>query len=261
MTAPGPSIVKGDAATKLAKDTNLFLASVRDKNPKQYGFFAAVPPLENTVAAIEEIKYALDVLKADGVTLFTRYGTGHQYLGDAAFKPVWEVLNEKHAVVFIHPTHPVDTVFVNKALPQPVIDYPHETARAAADLIVSDTLRTNPQCKIILSHAGGTLPYLVKRLAYGLEFLGVCKKSSTQVLEEVASFYFDLALSSTQEVIDYLLKFTTSDHILFGSDYPYAPPPAITELVRELDEATIDRTIVQGINRQNALQLFPRFKA
>jgi predicted TIM-barrel fold metal-dependent hydrolase len=97
-------------------------------------------------------------LKADGVTLFTRYGDGNYYLGHEKFKPIWDELDKRAAVVFIHPTHPVDITPVNKLLAQPIIDYPHETTRTAVDLIVSDTIRTHRNVKIILSHAGGTHP-------------------------------------------------------------------------------------------------------
>lgn len=39
------------------------------------------------------------------------------------------------------------------------------------DLIVTNALRTYPGCKVILSHAGGMLPYLIIRPAGMLFFL------------------------------------------------------------------------------------------
>jgi predicted TIM-barrel fold metal-dependent hydrolase len=158
LTAPGPGIVSGPASTRLARVANEKAAAIRDAHPQQYGFFAAVPSLLDTEAALSEIQYALDVLKADGVTLFTRYGDGNYYLGHENFKAIWDELDKRVTVVFIHPTHPVDTSTVNKFLAQPIIDYPHETTRTAVDLIISDTVRTHQNVKIILSHAGGTLP-------------------------------------------------------------------------------------------------------
>lgn len=261
LTAPGPDVVEGEAAIRLARETNNYLAALRDQSPSRYGFFAAVPSLTNLPAALAEITYALDELKADGITLFTRYGPGNQYLGNRAFKPVWDLLDSKKAVVFVHPTHSANTELISPLLPQPIVDYPHETTRTAMDLIMSDTLRTHPNCKVILSHAGGTLPYLAKRAAYGLDHMKFISKSTQDFLDEVGTFYYDLALSSSTEVVGMLRQFAKPDHIMYGSDYPYGPSGMITALVDEFDGIPLDSDTAHAINRGNALKLFPRFNA
>lgn len=264
LTAPGPDVVEGEPAVRLARQTNEYLASLRDQDPSRYGFFAAVPSLAtNITAALAEITYALDALQADGVTLMTRYGPGNQYLGDASFAPVWDLLDAKGAVVFVHPTHSAGggTINARLPLPQPIVDYPHETTRAAMDLIMSDTVRTHPRCRVILSHAGGTLPWLAKRAAYGLDHAGLVPKSTADFLADVGSFYYDLALSSTAEVVALLRRFTGPDHILYGSDYPYAPTGMISAFVADLDTASLGSDTEHAIDRGNALKLFPRFGA
>jgi len=50
-------------------------------------------------------------------------------------------------------------------LPRPVVDFPHETTRAAVHLLVGNTVRDFPGVKIILPHGGGTLPFLAPRVA------------------------------------------------------------------------------------------------
>lgn len=148
LTAPGCTIAHGaDAAATLARQVNESAASIRDADPARFGFFATFPPiLDDVAAALAEMAYALHELRADGVTLYTRYGTGNTYLGDAALAPIWAELNRRAAVVFIHPTGLADTHLVNASLPQPVIDYPHETGRAAVDLIMSGTVREHSRC-------------------------------------------------------------------------------------------------------------------
>ncbi|PQE13771.1 Amidohydrolase 2 protein [Rutstroemia sp. NJR-2017a BVV2] len=217
LTASGAAIASGPASTRLARVANEEAAAIRDAHPQQYGFFAAVPSLLDTEAALSEVQYALDVLKADG----------NYYLGHGKFKAIWDELDKRAAVVFLHPTHPVDTTPVNKLLAQPVVDYPHGTTRAAVDLIVSDTVRTHQSVKIILSYAGGTLPWLAQRPAGLVGFSKKIDKSLEEFLAEAKSFYFDLALSGSPEVVSSMLKFAQNDHILFGSDFPYADEGSI----------------------------------
>ncbi|KAI0685444.1 hypothetical protein C8T65DRAFT_168845 [Cerioporus squamosus] len=209
--------------------------------------------------ALAELRYALDELHADGVTLFTRYGRGNQYLGDPAFAPIWAELDARAAVVFVHPTSGASVQLVNPTLPLPMIDYPQETTRAAADLIVSGVKRAHPRCKIILSHAGGTLPYLVGRLAmYSAAYPE--RGSHAQIVEDAKSFYFDTALSTDKHVLDLLISWAGPDRILFGSDFPYAPTESIKHFGKQLDGYGMSEDDRQKIYRDNALSLFPRLR-
>ncbi|RMZ85156.1 hypothetical protein DV738_g208, partial [Chaetothyriales sp. CBS 135597] len=217
--------------------------------------------VDNTDAALEEIRYALDELHADGVTLFTRYGDGNYYLGHPKIRPIWEELDRRGAVVFVHPTHPVDTNLVSKILPQPMIDYPHETTRTAVDLITTDSLRKFQRCKIILSHGGGNLPYLARRPAIMLNDLGLTDMTPEHFIENARLFYYDLALVDSTFALPLLLKFALPDHILFGSDFPYAPEATVREFSREVGEAELSKQEHEKINRGNALKLFPRLSS
>lgn len=261
LTSPGAPIAGLEGSVKLARVTNDYLASIRDKNPSRYGFFATVPDLRNTTAAIAEIEYAFDSLKADGIILMTRYGPTNMYLGNEAFAPIWAALNARKAVVLVHPTHSVDTNLIAKNLPQPIVDYPHETTRTAADIIMANVQRNNPDVKIILAHAGGGLPYVAKRLA-ALSEVGLTTKTVDEVLEDIGNFYYDVALSSSKENIQLLLSYTKPEHLLYGSDYPYAPRKTIERFAREMDETVAnDLALGQALNRGNALRLFPRLNA
>lgn len=265
-TAPGPDIEKEiTEAQKLARACNEFNANIRDFHFHQYGFFASVPNLLHTDVALEEIKYALNTLQADGVILFTRYGEDNHYLGHPDFVPIWDYLNTREATVFIHPTHPVDTNLVNKHLPQPAFDYPHETGRTAIDLITSNMLRDHAsKCKIILSHAGGSLPYLIDRAAGLLPFApssfnpGKCRD---EMLDEARMFYYDTALSSSPmhlKALVALLGENGRDHVLFGTDFPNAPGKAIEYFTQQLEgQEDVD---VDAL-RENGLKLFPRLNA
>ncbi|KAJ6015652.1 amidohydrolase family protein [Penicillium herquei] len=261
LTAPGAVIASTDEKRRaLARKANEYAAAKRDEDPSRWGFFAALPCLLDTQGTLSEIRYSLDVLKAEGVTLFTRYGAGNQYLGNPAFKPIWEELNARKAVVFIHPTHPADTTRVNPLLPQPAIDYPHETTRTAVDMIITNTKRTYSACKVILSHAGGTLPYLITRMStVSKEAAATARiygKSSEEIMEDFRSFYFDLALSSSVAVLRLVLEVIPNDHLLYGSDYPYASPDKTRGFKEILDDFPLDPELRDKIYFKNAEALF-----
>ena len=242
-------------------------AQLVQKSPHAFGFFAQVTNLCEVDLALQEIEYAFDRLGADGIALGTSYHKDGQlhYLGDPLFIPVWDLLNARNAVVFIHPAPSSNIASINPNLPPPAFEFPHETGRTAIDMITnpSNMLRDHAvNCKIILSHAGGDLPYLIDRIA-GLMCFGPAalrlSKSSHEVLAEARKFYYDTALSSSPMHLSALVSLLGSniDHIFFGSDFPPAGVGAIDYYSTQLRESKI-----VGFDdvRNNALKLFPRLQ-
>ncbi|MCJ1389674.1 hypothetical protein MMC18_002531 [Xylographa bjoerkii] len=252
ITAPGAADLGAVEGARLARQMNEYAAKMRDEDPSAYGFLVNLPSILDKEATLNELRYSLDVLKADGVCLFTRYGSGHQYLGHPDFQYLWEELNRRSAVMFIHPTHLVDTALVNPRLLQPVIDYPFETTKAAMDLIISKTIRNFKSLKIILSHAGGTLPYLIERAVNIIPH-------TESVIEDAREFYYDTALSGGKNALMVLEKFAKPGHILYGSDFPYAPPESVDYHNHAVDVYPFETDgFLQDINFANARALFPR---
>ncbi|KAL8946953.1 MAG: hypothetical protein Q9222_006718 [Ikaeria aurantiellina] len=260
LSAPG-ALIAGtrEDVRALARRWNDHAAEMRALDPLAFGFFAALPGLGDQVGTIAEIQYAMGQLKAEGVTLFTSYAG--QYLGAKAFEPIWAELDKHHAVVHVHPIHVPGTPSAAPLLPQPLIDYPHETARTASDLVLSGRKRQYPKCKIILSHAGGTLPSIAERVAVlrATVFSGVFKDqhpSSGEIMEDFKSFYFDLALGGSAGVLNSLIGWAPSDHILYGSDFPFAGA-ATQHFDTSLKQYATEQPAAEGFYRENALTLFP----
>ncbi len=116
--------------------------------------------------------------------------------------------------------------------------------------------------KIILSHAGGTLPFLARRISMaGLMPSLHCPRDAQQILNDFRSFYYDLALSSSVLQLQALLEVADPTKILYGSDVPYAPLPAALDFTNNLDAFFLknkpDQKLWQSINRDNAKVLFP----
>ncbi len=121
----------------VARNCNEFQAQrTRDHAPR-FGAFALLP-LPDVDGALEEISYALDVLRLDGVGLFS--SVMDRYLGDPLFDPVFDELNRRAAVVFIHPTHCEAPEQTHLHAPPFVVEYVFDTTRAMVNLIYSEAV-------------------------------------------------------------------------------------------------------------------------
>jgi predicted TIM-barrel fold metal-dependent hydrolase len=261
VSTPGVTFISDpEESASTARAMNEYNAQLRDTDPHSYGFFATVPSLEYPDLVMRELRYALDTLHADGVTLFTRYGTGDGYLGHPDYVPVWQELNARKAVVFVHPINNKNAVLFNDKLPMPAFDWPHETGRTAMDLILHRRLQQFPDVKIILSHAGGTLPALVARTTLISEPEFGAAMSAEDLFGQAKSFYFDLALSGSAEVLPLILGFAKKGHVLFGSDYPHATDAVSRRFTKFTDEYEMSEETRREVYYGAAEKLFPRLK-
>lgn len=247
-----PCDALGDAASArlLARRVNEAAAEVVRARPERFGFFATLPLL-HVDHALDEAAYALDELGADGVTL-PPHGGDH-YLGSPRFDPLFAELNRRRAVALVHPTD----------LPQgcapdvsPVFaDYLLDTTRAAVGLIMSGTLARHPEVSIVLSHAGGFLPYAASRVQTAAEVLGHADPGTVRA--DLRRFHYDLALS-VPSALPSLLAAADPGRILYGTDWSGVPAHVVERSTRALDESSlIDDRTRQAINRRNALGLLP----
>ena len=238
-------------APKLLRACNDAAAELRVRHKGRFGSFASLP-LPNVDASLKEIAHAFDTLKADGVIIFASYD-GH-YLGEPTFAPVFQELNRRAAVVFIHPNQP--PYDIPPVAPASVLEFPFETTRTATSLIISGALKTYPNIRFILSHAGGVLPYLVPRLSLSFSMMPGVAERVGDPIEAFRSFYYDTALSSGPSVFAALAEVAAPDHILFGTDFPMAPLTGIQHFNTELERLDAGRR--HQIYRDNAAKLLGR---
>jgi 6-methylsalicylate decarboxylase len=254
LTAPGVQGWADQAKLDMARQVNEYTAGLVAKHPTRFGNFATLP-LPDIDGTLKTIEYSLDTLKADGLVLLSNYGG--QYLGDPAFETVWAELNRRKAVVFIHPGKPkIDLI---PAMPAPLLDYPFDTTRTAVQMVLNGVITRNPNVRIILSHAGGFLPYVLHRVAELASRVRKDVPPSEEILKQLQTYYFDVALSSSLAALPTLTAFAKQGHIMYGSDYPYAPVEVSASFARKLDAYTaLSEDEHAAINCSNAFALFPR---
>jgi predicted TIM-barrel fold metal-dependent hydrolase len=207
------------------------------------------------------LAYAFDTLKADGVLLLATYGG--RYLGDPMFEPLWAELHRREAVVLIHPgVTPGQPPFPPAdGIASPLLDFLLHTTRSAVQLVFNGVIDRYPNARIILSHAGGFMPYAALRVAGGVPHFRADLSHPAKTLARLKHFYFDTALS-TGSAIPALVDFAADGHILFGSDFPYAPPDVAAYFIAALDaNKHLTPEGRAALNHGNALALFPRLAA
>lgn len=236
ITAPGVPITgAGDKGRKLARELNVYLGELSSHTEGpfagRFAFFGALPDFNDVEGTIAEIDFLFNDQKlAVGVGIYSNYQS--KLPGHPDFRPIWAKLQEHKALVHLHPTDSeLKPGFIGGFLPQPIVDFPQNTTRAAIDLVLTGTVRACPNVDIILSHAGGTLPFLGARALGSLKIPPIAAKAGftpEQGIEDMARFYYDIALSTSPAQLDGLLHFVQDkSRILFGTDFPYAPMPII----------------------------------
>ena len=238
-------------AIPLARQVNAFGARLAADHPHRYGLFA-VMPLPDIDASLKEAAYALDTLKADGLIMFTNYEGA--YLGDARFAPLYEELNRRRAVVFVHPTK---TGFSVKGIPDAVLEFPFDTTRTIASLIYAGFTLRYPDIRFIFSHAGGAAPYLANRMEGPTRGNpALAKLLPNGAVAELKKLYWDTALSFTATSLNSLLTLTDPSKVMFGSDFPFAPKIAIPLSLKSLN-ALLPAADLASVLHGSALRLMP----
>ena len=253
LAAPQPS------SAEVVRQTNEAAARIKREHPGRFLFCAALPQ-SDVSKAIEEAKYALDVLKADGIKLATN--VGGQYLGAPELDTLFSVLNERKAVVVLHPHRP-DPVNrqVMQQTPLAMQEYLSETTRAVSNLISRNVLARYNNIKVIVPHCGAYLPLSIPRMKSLTPVMQANKMVGEIDYEaNLRALYYDLAGAHSPEVIRMLLTITTPDHLLYGSDYPYVAPQVLTQsLARMKDYLSKEPDLTpfrKMILHQNANQIF-----
>ena len=256
MPAPQPYFGDGTESAAICRKYNEEAAALKALHPGRLLFCAALP-LPNVEKALEEARYALEVLGADGIKLASNsYG---QYLGDEALEPLMAYLNSRKAVIITHPHKPsaVNDPLI-AAVPLASFEYLAETTRAIFNMVAHDVLVRYPDLKVVVPHCGSFLPNALPRFKGLLPVMikeGYMK--SVDVDANMAHLYYDLAGAATDAALESLLTITEPSHILYGTDYPYVAASALIGAKQSLEARLASHGLdPQDVMSNNAARLF-----
>lgn len=262
LTISSPSVYHPDKiyCRETARKINEQGAQYAAQDPAHLGF-AATLPLPHIHSSIYEIRYALDELHADAVGLMTNYNG--IYLGDRRYDEVMQELDDRAALVILHPTQPAVMVpNVNEELSVPAFEYFVETTRTFTNMVLHDTFDRFPNIKWVIPHAGAFLPILADRFeSFALMIRFADPDRRADMMEDMAHVYFDVAGFSEQKQLEMLLRNVPDTHLVYGSDTPYTAIEACIGQTEAL-ENTAKLTEEQKVKMftENAWALLPRLK-
>lgn len=252
VSAPGLYFGDPGQTLRLAGACNEYLAELVSAEPR-FGAFACLP-LPSVQDAVAEAGRALDELGLNGVVLYTN--TAGVYPGDDRLGPLLSELSARAAVVFVHPVQPCGQREAPVGIRPSILEFVFESTRAGTSLIANRTLARYPGISWILTHGGGTLPYLAERLGHLRHDAAVAERGALDPEGNLATFYFDVASCTRPHALSCLAAVASADRLLFGSDFPFETSSTAQAAVAELQQhAAISDGGLDGIWHDNAMPL------
>ena len=259
LSISSPGVYFGDmaAARALSRQVNLEGAALKRRWPDRLGLFASLP-LPDVEGALAEIAFAFDELGADGIYL--QSNAGGIYPGDSPFEAVFAELGRRDAIVFLHPTSPACPCCgeTERPLPRPVLEFMFETTRAVTNLVLGGTLDRHPGIKLIVPHAGATLPVLLDRIVWtaGMN-ANMTDLEPSAIRATFGRLYFDLAGAPVPRLLPALRSFADPSRLFYGSDWPHTPQPLVERLRQDLDSFLAQEPdFLADVGYRNAERLF-----
>ena len=259
ISSPGVYFGDKEAAHRLVLRTHQEAIRLKRDHPSRFGWFASTS-LPNVDAAINEASAALDEKGADGIVIETNQDG--MYLGDPRLDPFYKALNDRSAVLFVHPTSPKCQGCSSLTLgyPEPMLEFMFETTRTITQMILSGVTIRYPNICVIVPHAGAALSVLASRVDLQMPFFEAKSAHKSPNLHgELKKLYYDLAGAPLPELLSALLQIADPHHILYGSDWPYTALGLCTQVAGELDRTPLlDGGLREDVMVGNARKLFPR---
>ena len=217
LTIPGVDMATPEISLQLSKIVNNELASLTRDN-ERFIALASLPML-SPEDAVEELERAVNVLGLKAVGLFTTVKGKPIDLYE--FWPIYEEASRMQIPLFVHPCAPSHNEIYEDFRLLSVLGFPFETTHMATRIVLSGLLEKFPDLIFVLSHLGGTLPYLVGRIDDGNR---IYRKYQDNIRKEPSEYFKKMYLDTAafyEPALECAYALWRGEKMLLGSDYPY----------------------------------------
>lgn len=234
---------------------NQHMADLCAKHDERFSMLASVP-LPNAHDASAELEHAVTRLGAIGAVIAANVEGVN--LGELDLDAFWQTAVDLDVAVFIHPVQAQPSPRTAKYALSQIAQYTVDTTLCVGSLIFAGVLDRFPNLRLLLSHGGGTFPYLTGRFDCMHERMDrtaqgdVAKQPPSAYLRR---FYYDTILHDPS-ILRWLAERVSVGRIALGSDYSF--PPADFDPVGTVRNAGFSPADVQAILEDNPRALFPR---
>jgi aminocarboxymuconate-semialdehyde decarboxylase len=237
---------------------NQHMAALCEKNPERFSMLASVP-FPHAQESAAELEHAVNELGAVGAVIAANVEGAN--LGELDLDAFWQTAVDLDVGVFIHPVQAQPNPRSAKFALSQIVQYTVDTSFTVGSLISAGVLDRFPRLRILLSHGGGTFPYLTGRFDIMHERMD--RKQQGDVAQNAPSsylrrFYYDTILHDPV-ILKWLADRVSTDRIVLGSDYSF--PPADLDPVGTAHKAGFSDAEFQNIAEDNPRVLFPRLPA
>ncbi len=219
LTCPNVYWGNEDVSCRAARESNDTMAQAQARYPDRIRWFTSLP-WEYPQRAVEELKRSCD---NGAVGVMVLANVSGRSLTDAMFAPIWAEIDARALPVLLHPTDPpgAEVMDMGKFDLSWSVGFIFDTTLAVTRMMFNGFFDQYPNLKLIASHGGGALPYMVGRFEKGDEVeLAQRRKMQRKPRDYLRHIYYD-CITYDPGALAYLVSVVGPERVMFGTDWPH----------------------------------------
>jgi aminocarboxymuconate-semialdehyde decarboxylase len=255
LTTPSVELVSRKEGIFWAKKINDYMATVCQKYPGRFYAYATLP-LQDVDESLKELERCRKDLGVKGVIMFSN--VNGKPIASPDFYSFYRMAEKYELPILIHPAPPLTAeAMIKNKIPLPLYGYTLDTTMAVVSLIFQGILEKFPGLRIIHSHLGGVVPYLVGRMEDS--YRSYAKECGFE-LPNTPSYYYRRqvypdSISFHLPAMKCCLDYVGADHMLLGTDYAH-PIGNLEEAINYVKNLGLSEGETDKILGENARKLF-----
>ena len=251
LTCPNAFFGSAETSLKAAQVMNDDMAAAQESWPERIRFFASLP-WQHEQLALEELERACD---KGAVGIMVLANIGDKPLTDPMFEKIWKEIDRRALPVLVHPTAPpgVAEMGMHEFQLTAPIGFTFDTTLAIGRCIFDGFLDRYAKLKLIASHGGGALPYLIGRMDICWDNIPAARAETAQPPRDYMRRIYVDSVVFRQDALEMCVSVCGADNVLYGSDYPHTIGDMAGCLARVNALSVKDK--VRGRNAQRIFKL------